>query len=202
MENAPIDNLPSERSVGYINHELTIRGAKQIKAASKVLVKGKGIKLIEGKPFEKNKYIKLTEKGGKMYSILQKWDEKQYEIRKSGVDQKSILNLSMDKQRHDDLAKLKSLGGPFTNAKEVELYMCSKISDTEKNKRLYTEVRFAKNSSICYPKTSEIFRLKKNYKNLENSIYATNLSVYLNKLTCHVNMSLEDFRNALKELSN
>ena len=65
MENAPIDNLPSERSVGYINHELTIRGAKQIKAASKVLVKGKGIKLIEGKPFEKNKYIKLTEKGGK-----------------------------------------------------------------------------------------------------------------------------------------
>ena len=37
---APINNLDPERSVGYINYELGVRGAKQLGATSSALVKG------------------------------------------------------------------------------------------------------------------------------------------------------------------
>ena len=93
-----------------------------------------------------------------MYNILEKWDKKQLKLRKSGLDPKYVANLSIDKPRYDDLAKLVSLGGPFTDAKEVERYITStNISDKEKNQRLYMEIRFAQNSFDCYPKNSEIF---------------------------------------------
>ena len=69
------------------------------------------------------------------------------------------------------------------------------------NKRLYTEVRQAKNSSLSFPKSSEVFRLKKKGKNLENATYSSNLVAYLSRITCHVNLDFSDFREALEKLS-
>ncbi len=60
----------------------------------------------------------------------------------------------------------------------------------------------AKNSSVAFPKASEVFRLKKNYKNLSNDTYAKNLIAYLNKITCVVNMDMDDFKTALQMLSD
>ena len=50
--------------MGSINHELKIRGAKQLKAASSSHVKSKGLGLIVdfGKKVDK-KFTKMTEKG-------------------------------------------------------------------------------------------------------------------------------------------
>ena len=47
LKQAPINNLDPERSVGFINHERSIRGATQIAAASRALISGKGSKLID-----------------------------------------------------------------------------------------------------------------------------------------------------------
>ena len=63
------------------------------------------------------------------------------------------------------------------------------------------KVRHARDASIALPKDSSIFRLKKNYKNLESSVYAENLKAYLLKLTCHVNMDMKDFSDAVQSLS-
>ena len=63
------------------------------------------------------------------------------------------------------------------------------------------QVRHAKNTSLSYPKKSEIFRLKKASKNLSTDTYSTNLKAYLNKLAFHVNMNPDDFDDALNKLS-
>ena len=49
LEMAPVNNLDPERAVGFINYELKLRGAKELQAASRAHVKGKGVSLIEGK---------------------------------------------------------------------------------------------------------------------------------------------------------
>ena len=66
---------------------------------------------------------------------------------------------------------------------------------------LINKVRHAKNSSLSYPKSSEIFRLKKASKNLPTAAYANNLKAFLNKLSFHVNMTPDDFSVALDKLS-
>ena len=202
LKGAPVSNLDAERSVGSINHELKIRGAKELKAASSSHVKSKGLSLIisSGAKME-SKFIKMTGKGGEVPAILEQWESKQKELRKLGMEQKEIANLSTDKQRNADLEKLAELGGPFTSAEKVENFMAREdLDDKEKGKRLYLEVRHAKNSSVSFPKVSELFRLKKNHKNLPNEIYVQNLKTYLKKISCHIDMDMDDFRKALEKI--
>ena len=54
---------------------------------------------------------------------------------------------------------------------------------------------------MSFPKVSEIFRLKKNHKTLPNEIYAKNLVDYLKRGSCHIDIDLGDFREALKKLN-
>ena len=202
LKEAPISNLDAERSVGSINHELKIRGAKELKAASSSHVKSKGLSLLisSGEKMDR-KYIKMTSKGGEVPGVLEQWESKQKELKKMGMEEKEIANLSTDKQRNADLEKLKELGGPFTSADRVEDFMAREdLDDIKKGKRLYLEVRHAKNSSISFPKVSELFRLKKGHKNLPNEIYAQNLKTYLQKISCHIDMDMGDFRAALDKI--
>ena len=75
-------------------------------------------------------------------------------------------NIGIDKQRNADLDKLTLMGGPFTKPELVEEYMIrDDVKEEEKGKRLYPEIRHAKNSTVSFPKVSEIFRVKKNHKN-------------------------------------
>ena len=119
------------------------------------------------------------------------------------MDEKDAKNLAVDKQTNGDLRKLLSLGGPFAKSDDVNDFMKSTdFSDEEKNDRLYTEVRYARNTSVTFPKNNDIFRLKKNYKNLDTSVYAANLKVYLDKVSCNVNMCYDDFKTAIHKLSS
>jgi hypothetical protein len=201
LKEALINNLDPERSVGYINYELGIRGAKQLAAATSALVKGKGHNLTKGQKMDM-KYIKMSAKGGDVVEIIQRWTESQQKLKEEGMDAKEISNLQADKQRHNDLTKLKAYGGPFVSAEAVDEYLKNQeITEEEKNKRFYVEVRHAKASSLSFPKAPEIFRLKKNYKNLSNETYADNLKAFLKRVTCHINMTNKDFQEALNTLA-
>ena len=107
----------------------------------------------------------------------------------------------------------------ITKASDVDEYLAAGGVEIEQNRRLYMEVssflllllhlvyliffqvRHAKNTSVSYPKSSEIFRLKKAFKNLPTETYASNLKAYLSKLSFHVNMKPEDFQEALNKMS-
>ena len=198
---APVHNLDSERAVGSVNYGLKVRGAKELKAVSSSLVKAKAAELTEGK--EVTKVMKnVMKKGGGVPQILEAWEQKQKELKKEGMDAKEIASISQDRQRNSDLNTLTSMGGPFTQPEQVEDYI-EDPNETEeaKIKRLYVEVRHAKNSSLSFPKSSDLFRLKRKGKNLTSAEYAGNLTTYLGRISTKVNMGFDDFQEALSTIS-
>ena len=202
LKKALIHNLSSERVVGSVNYGLKVYGAKQLKLVSSSLVKASASELMEGKKVTPE-MRKLVRKDGEIPQILAKWEEEQKALQKKGMDAKDLANLAVDIQRNTDLKELVKVGGPFLVAEDVSRYVDDpNISDAQKNARLYTEVRYARNTSLSLPKSSDVFRLKKKYKNLSTQEYSSNLKTYLNKVRCKVNMDYNDFQSALEILKS
>ena len=199
LKNAPIHNLSSERVVGSVNYGLKVYGAKQLKLVSSSLVKESASELMEGETVTPE-MRKLVRKDGEIPQILAKWEEQQKLLQKKGMDAKDLANLAVDIQRKNDLKDLVKVGGPFLVAEDVTRYVDDPdISDLEKNARKYVEVRYAKNTSLSFPKSSDVFWLKKKYKNLSTQEYSSNLRTYLNKVTCKI---YNDFQSALMSLKS
>ena len=72
----------------------------------------------------------------------------------------------------------------------------------KKSKRLYLEVRYCRDTCLSLPKSSDLFRLKKNYKNLPNEHYVSNLCIYLDKIEASSSASMSDLKNVLDELAS
>ena len=198
---APINNLSAERHVGSINYELKIRGAQQLKSASDTVVKAKSIDLIELKPVnEFDKFRNIVKANGQLVSIWKSWRDSQDNLEEKSLTAKELQNQHTDKMRNSDIEYLKSMGGPFTKPEEVDAFVNSEMNNEQKIKRLYIEVRYCRNSSLSLPKSSPIFRLKENHKNLSISNYQTNLKVYLSKISCCANVSWVDFDTVIEEL--
>ena len=131
------------------------------------------------------------------------WTNKMAEIKKEGLQLKEASSLAQEKKKLQDLEFLKTQSpvGPFTSAEEVEKYMKSEVDEEQRNKRLYTEMRYAKHSTVSMKRSSEVFRLKKNYKNLDSEDYAHNLKIYLGCLNSVNRITLEDFSYILTGLN-
>ena len=132
-------NLDPERSVGFINHERSVRGATQLSAASRAHVSGKGAALIAGEVTDE-KFRRLSGPDGDMTKLMVEWKVKQEALAAEGLDSKTVASLGIDRQRNNDLATLKSKGGPFTTSADVDLYLAEGGSEGDQNGRLYLEV--------------------------------------------------------------
>ena len=71
--------------------------------------------------------------------------------------------------------KEQEIPGPFTSSNEIQSFMNSVPDSKEKNKRLYLEVRYERESSLSLKRTAVVFKLKSGGKNLATDDYATNL---------------------------
>ena len=115
---------------------------------------------------------------------------------------KEIKNVKVEKRRNNNLELLKKINGPFTNSSEVSAYMNDgSISVDAKMKRLYTEIRYARDTCLSLPKSSDIFRLKRNHKNLSVEEYATNLCIYLAKVTTNASVPDKLWSNFVDKVS-
>ena len=120
LEKAPIHNLDAKRSVDFVDFELSRRGAKQLAVASAAQVKAKSADLIEQRqPGSFRSYGSLVRKGGKIPDIMLAWNNKQEELKRQGLPDEEIANLTMERRWNKDFDSLKAIGGPFTNAVEV-----------------------------------------------------------------------------------
>lgn len=189
----------AERSVGSVNYELKIRGAKNLKTVSANHVIAKSSSLTAGKVPD-NRFREMERKKV-LPGIVEAWDKRQSELSEKGLSEKELQNVSTDRRRNSDLHKLRNMGGPFTTAEEVKQFATSNVSEEEKVSRLYLEVRYARDSSISFPKNSDIFRLKRQFRNLDSKTYADNLVVFLDKITFQNNVEMKDFDEALRCLS-
>ena len=200
LKNAPINNMSSERVVGAINYELGIRGAIQCTAASSAVLKGRSYDLIELKPA--GEYLKHKKNVTVINTLIKDWIKKQKKIEDEGMTKKELAGLVVEKRRNTDLTKLKAMGGPFTQPKEVDNYAMNEvITYKEKQDRLYLEVRYARDTCLSLPKTSDLFRLKQNYQKMKLEVYITNLKTYLSKISAVSSSTMNDFEKAIKDLA-
>ena len=201
LDQAPIHNLEAERSVGFVNYELSRRGAKQLSLASSSQVKAKSSDLIEQSPSGSFKqYRQLVKSGGPLPNLYLEWNKKQQELKQRGLQDKEIANLAVDRRRNKDLDKLKSMGGPFTASDQVDAYLASDLGESEKTGRLYLEVRYARDTSLSLPKTSDIFRLMKDHKKLPLATYAVNLKLYLDNVVSNAQVTIADLNKAIDSM--
>ena len=74
------------------------------------------------------------------------WNDKMRKMEETGNLKKGVDNNHIESVKYRDLEYLKERNGPFTTAKEVRHFDANTPENSEKNKRLYIEVRYAKNS--------------------------------------------------------
>ena len=71
-----------------------------------------------------------------------------------------------------DLQFLQEFGGPFSHVGDVNRFLTNdNITAEIKKKVMYHQVRFAGDTCLSLPKSSDIFRLMKNHQRLEIAIY-------------------------------
>jgi len=108
----------------------------------------------------------------------------------------------MTKKNLNDLAFLKQqeIPGPFTSSAEILEFMSSCPSSKEKNKRMYVEVRYAKESSSSLKRTAAVFKLKNGGQNLATEDYTTNLGKYFDSAKSCSTLTIGDLNNVLTGL--
>ena len=82
LNQAPINNMSSERAVGSINHEFGVRGRKEINAASCAFLKGKSYDLVELKPAAE--FLKYRNFVKPFNNLVSDWNNKQSELEEAG----------------------------------------------------------------------------------------------------------------------
>ena len=88
---------------------------------------------------------------------MKAWNDKQYDLMQQGMEEKEVTNISVDKRRSRDFDYLKILGGRFTSSEQENEYMEDEtIDEMNKNKRLYLEVRYARDKALGITKVKNI----------------------------------------------
>ena len=77
-----------------------------------------------------------------------------------GSDEKKELAKRVERKRLDTLDTLKGLGGPFTDAVEVEEFLSQEIPQKERKLRMKLELQFARDSSTLLPKVDPLFKVQ------------------------------------------
>ena len=108
------------------------------------------------------------------------WNQKLKVHEESGFSQKEIISTNIECQKLDDLDFLRKQTnpGPFTTSEAVTSFVENGSEGKEKNKWMYIEARFQKNTSQSIKKEAAIFHLKCNGKNFENDV---NLSLHFDQ---------------------
>ena len=203
LNKAPIHNLNEERSVGFITHEVSIRGPDQLEPASKKMILNKSIDLLE-KTLDKPKtFLSFKKASESINEIKLKWTEKLKSFQADGYSKQECLNLRKESEQLEllEFLKLQEFPGPFTKPTEVKEFMQSDLRPEEKQKRLKKEVKYARMSCTTMKETHSVFRLK-NYLDLDAEEYADNLISYLDNARSVRSITLNDLNNVLHGLAN
>ena len=128
------------------------------------------------------------------------WDEEMKRDKFDGNQKKDVANQHYEAVKLKDLDYLKACGSPFTTSEVVE-NLRKDIESKEKNKRLYVEVRYAKNTCMSLKHSASVFRLKRAYKNLESTEYAENLKEYFGDSRNKSMLTMNDLTSVLRKIS-
>ena len=120
----------------------------------------------------------------------------------TGADEKQVLAQTQERKRLNMLEELKLLGGPFTNADEVQSVLESDMDEKLKKKRMKMEVQFARDSSTTLPEVDKLFKVMKTLPNKKRrdktpEEFAEALIAFLGKKTGKTAIAYEVFTDCL-----
>ena len=117
------------------------------------------------------------------------------------MNKKECETIAGDKRKHKDLDKLVNSEppGPFIRPEQVDNFLALGLHEKDLVDRLYTEVRYSRDTCLSLPKSSPLFRLMSKYKKLPSTNYAENLKTYLGRVCSRSDATYEDFQNALQK---
>ena len=98
--------------------------------------------------------------------------------------------------------KTQNPAGPFTNQKEVQLFLESAPESRAKNERFYREVRYTRNTCLSMANSSKFFKLKRDGKNLATEEYAYCLMSYFDNSRSLTKLTIPDLKNVLGSISS
>jgi hypothetical protein len=87
LDNASVHNLAEERSVGFLNHEISIRGKRNLEAASKKMVLNKSADLVFNNSGD---FRKFTETAKQIKEIKLEWNKKMQALEKEGYAKQDL----------------------------------------------------------------------------------------------------------------
>ena len=117
-------------------------------------------------------------------------------------------SIVMERKRLDKLDKLKKLGGPFTDADEVMVYVGDpEITEKEKKVRMKMELQFARDSSTTLPKADPLFRVmvtlpNKKERDKTAEEFGEAMMAFLGKQSDQISMDYSVFQNSLDKLGS
>ena len=194
LNTVQVHNLGEEHNVGLFSYEISIRGEKDFKAASRKLALNKSNDMIVNPQTNKSyKNFKKAAKGKKVLKI--NWNLKMLELKEKGY---SVKYSKIESHKLQDLEYLKQQSNPDKLKRSRNKHLSLK----KKTQQMYIEVRFQKNTSKFLKKDNAIFRLKRDEKTLPMSDYVFNLCLYFDQSRCVGSSSMGDLRNVLNSLKS
>jgi hypothetical protein len=202
LQEAPVHNLNEERSVGFVNYEIQIRGKKYLDVVSRKMVLNKSKDILQAvDPSDIKKYRKPAKI---IKEIKMEWSKRVQEHQQEAYTEKEKACLKDESTKYQLLETLKGeeFPGPFVSDTEVREYMKKDNEEDVKVKRLYNEVRYARMCSMSLKPTAAVFRLKRNYKNLPSEDYAENLCSYLCSARSCKTITIDDLNNVMHGIAS
>ena len=196
IDDTPVHNISMERFCGTVDYRLKKLGTLGTVSRSVILDKTRTQRASSQTPMKSFREAALANR-----EIELSWSSRMKEKFAEGADEKQVIAQMKERKRLDMLEELKSMGGPFTNLQEVEVYL--KGSDVDK-KRLKKELQFARDSSVTLPRVDPLFRVQVTLPNKQRrdktaTEFGESLMVYLGKKGSRSNLEYQNFKQSLEK---
>ena len=199
IDDTPVNNLAMERMLGTADYRLP--KLQTLQAVSRSIVLGKTGKL---RASSDSTFRSFRNEAEKKAEVTLKWNDSMKEKFAKGLDEKRIVAHQQERKRLDMLEELKLVGGPFTNADEVQAFLDDdSVKNDTRKKRLKLEIQFARDSSTTLPKSDQIFRImvvlpNKKRRDKNAAEYAESLIAYLGRRSDKKAIEYELFSTSLQ----
>ena len=203
IDRAVTNDIEMERQCG--DHDNRLRLKPNVKTVSRGNILKKTTQLRDQDSDDSAYFRKMGPIVAKIEEIEKNWKLKQDEICKEKLSQKEKQAIHIEQRRYEILHRLKSVGGPFDNADEIDEYL-SKADPTEAQKRMRDEITYARDTSRSLPRKCVLFKImtrdKKTMKNrmMTAEEFAVNLKVLVGKVECQELISMDQFKDAMDNL--
>ena len=195
------NNLELERQCG--GHCNRLNKKANIATVSRGNLLKRTIELRDKDAENSEKFRKTNSIVKEIENIEAKWNRRQEELREVGLTKKEQQAIHVANRRNEILASLKVVGGPFTNADEVDMYLATENDAKTSQQRMKNEITYFRDTCTSLPRTCILFKIMtvdkvtKKRRQMTAEEYSHNLKVLLGKVSDRTNVNYDDFQAAI-----